>query len=151
MNDDLVYRQDVQKLICCLNGCVGSIRNFENCDKRCPDFMAVDVLLSVKTNDDLISRKEAIALAYYHGERSTQDNPFPDGTQAVDIADLESLPSVHLEQRIGEFIFEKGDGETCIDGWVCTSCKKEFHTHVPYFDEFKYCPNCGAKMRKSVE
>ena len=46
----------------------------------------------------------------------------------------------------GEWIFEKGDGTTCVDGWICTACRKSFHTHVPYFDEFRYCPNCGAKM-----
>lgn len=44
MNDVLIYKQDVQKLVCQLNGCVGTKRNFENCEKRCPDFMAVNEL-----------------------------------------------------------------------------------------------------------
>ena len=48
MDNSLVYKQDVQKLICRLNGCVGTKRNFENCEKRCPDFMAIDELFIVQ-------------------------------------------------------------------------------------------------------
>lgn len=40
----LIRKRDVQKLICKLNGCVGTIRNFENCEKRCFDYKAVDEL-----------------------------------------------------------------------------------------------------------
>lgn len=46
----------------------------------------------------------------------------------------------------GEWIFCAGDGKTCCDGWECSSCGKTYHTNVPYFVEFTYCPNCGAKM-----
>lgn len=44
MDDVLIYKQDVQKLVCRLNGCVGSKRSFNNCEKRCPDFKAIDEL-----------------------------------------------------------------------------------------------------------
>lgn len=46
----------------------------------------------------------------------------------------------------GEWIFVPGDGKTCCDGWECSICGKTYHTNVPYFGEFNYCPNCGAKM-----
>lgn len=52
MNDDLIYKQDVQKLVCRLNGCVGTKRNFDNCEKRCPDFKAVDELATVKQSEE---------------------------------------------------------------------------------------------------
>ena len=38
MDNSLVYKQDVQRLVCRLNGCVGTNRNFENCEKKMPRF-----------------------------------------------------------------------------------------------------------------
>ena len=32
------------------------------------------------------------------------------------------------------------------EGWQCSACEETFHTKVPYFSEFKFCPNCGANM-----
>lgn len=49
----------------------------------------------------------------------------------------------------GKWKFEIGDGKTCVDGWVCTNCNCGFHTNVPYFEEFNFCPNCGAEMSDS--
>lgn len=46
----------------------------------------------------------------------------------------------------GEFEYVRGDGVTCCDGWECSVCGKTYHTNVPYFGEYKFCPNCGAKM-----
>lgn len=97
-------------------------------------------------NDDLISRQAALSLAYFHGEPATWDNPTPDGVDAVDVADLEKLPAVQIEPKTGRWIFEKGDGETCVDGHICSACGSSYHTKVPYWSEFKFCPNCGAFM-----
>lgn len=99
MDNSLVYKQDVQRLVCRLNGCVGTNRNFENCEKRCPDFKAIDELLIVQQH-----------------------------------------------RRAGRWIFEKGDGETCVDGHICSACGSSYHTKVPYWSEFKFCPNGGAFM-----
>lgn len=52
MTDALIYKRDVQKLVCRLNGCVGTKRNFDNCEKRCPDFKAVDELATVKQSEE---------------------------------------------------------------------------------------------------
>ena len=51
MNEDFVSRQDVQKLICRLNGCIGIKRNFENCKNRCPDFQEVNILQNVQSEE----------------------------------------------------------------------------------------------------
>ena len=64
---------------------------------------------------------------------------------------INELPSVHAEPRTGHWIFEEGDGETCVDGYVCSACNKSFHTHVPYFAEYEFCPHCGADMRESED
>ena len=59
---------------------------------------------------------------------------------------LEILKRYVAEPRTGHWIFGKGDGRTCVDGHICSVCKTSYHTQVPYFAEYKYCPNCGAKM-----
>lgn len=61
---------------------------------------------------------------------------------AKGIAAADVRPVVH-----GKWRFEKGDGKTCVDGWVCMACNCGFHTNVPYFECFNFCPNCGADMR----
>lgn len=52
------------------------------------------------------------------------------------------------EPKQGEWKWCEGDGKTCTDGWICTSCGHGFHTKVPYFREYNFCPNCGAKMKE---
>jgi len=59
---------------------------------------------------------------------------------------VKNLPTIEPEVRHGRWIFKKGDNKSTVDGWVCTSCKSGFHTKVPYFEVFKYCPMCGARM-----
>ena len=82
-------------------------------------------------NNDLISRQAAIALAYFHGKTATWDNPMPDGVEAVDVADLEKLPAVQIEQKTGRWIDDN-----------CSECGQ----YVYHGDANNYCPNCGAKM-----
>ena len=62
---------------------------------------------------------------------------------------VRDAPTIDAEPvRHGRFIFEKGDGVALEDGWICTACKFGYHTNVPYFKSFAYCPNCGAKMER---
>lgn len=61
---------------------------------------------------------------------------------------LEAIPAADVRPVVrGEWRFKEGDGETCSDGWVCSACSCGFHTHVPYFEDFNFCPNCGAVMK----
>ncbi len=46
----------------------------------------------------------------------------------------------------GEWMFLKANEEQT-DGYECSVCKATYHTRVPYFSEFNFCPNCGADMR----
>lgn len=62
---------------------------------------------------------------------------------------IHSIPAVDAVEVVrGKWRFEKGDGKTCVDGWVCSACNCGFHTNVPYFSEYNFCPNCGADMRE---
>lgn len=69
----------------------------------------------------------------------------PDGVEYLinEISAADVRPIVR-----GKWRFEKSDGKTCDDGWVCSACNCGFHTHVPYFEDFSFCPNCGADMRE---
>lgn len=64
---------------------------------------------------------------------------------AMRIMELESIVP-----KDGEWIFSRGDGKTYSDGWTCSACGNSFHTNVPYFEKFLYCPNCGARMTTHV-
>ena len=43
-------------------------------------------------------------------------------------------------------IWEKSDDG---DGVVCSICGEDFCTIIHETDRFKYCPNCGANMKKN--
>lgn len=59
---------------------------------------------------------------------------------------INEAPTIEPEVRHGRWIFKKGDNKETVDGWMCTACKAGFNTRVPYFEVFKYCPMCGARM-----
>lgn len=60
---------------------------------------------------------------------------------------IEDAPTIDAQPvKHGIFVFEKGDYRNTVDGYRCTSCGETYHTKVPYFSEYKFCPNCGAKM-----
>ena len=107
-------------------------------------------------SDDLISRQAAIALAYFHGEKATWDNPMPDGIEAVDVSDLEALPSVHPEQKQIPQKLKIETLECMIQGYsymdkccVCPSCGT-FRGNLDYepykIKKYNYCPDCGRAL-----
>ena len=66
------------------------------------------------------------------------------------VEQIKKLPAADVRPVVrGKWKFEIGDGKTCVDGWVCTNCNCGFHTNVPYFEGFNFCPNCGAEMSDS--
>lgn len=61
--------------------------------------------------------------------------------EALDMA----IKALEEERPQGEWIFLKANEEQT-DGYECSVCKATYHTKVPYFSEFIFCPNCGARM-----
>lgn len=60
---------------------------------------------------------------------------------ATIMRDILHLPSVTPQRPKGEWIVEQGDRETGYDGCImCSECSAEG------FQEWEYCPNCGAEM-----
>ena len=85
--------------------------------------------------------------AYWHGEHPDVDNPFPDGVDAIDIKDVDAIPSVDVAPvRHGRWIeytkviipepYNKWE-----QAWKCSECGFD-----DGFVAYNYCPNCGAKM-----
>ena len=91
---------------------------------------------------DLISRKTAI-------ETFTGKPPEYYHTSYI-VGELNCLPSVDAVPVVHGRWTEKETSENTIDEWQsakCTNCGK-YHTtpYLYYFNDYKFCPNCGAKM-----
>ena len=97
---------------------------------------------------ELIDRQSALSVCKEYGWIDDEDFIEGYNTAIKDIREaIKELPAIEAEPvRHGRFVFEKGDGKTCLDGWICTACKFGYHTNVPYFADFKYCPACGSRM-----
>lgn len=60
-------------------------------------------------------------------------------------------PSVDVQPvRHGKWEERKVSDKNCIDEWqtACCSVCHKYHTtpYMYYFDNYNYCPNCGARM-----
>lgn len=54
------------------------------------------------------------------------------------VSDDENFLSAGIPMEIG--VIRHGRWEDCSNGWMCSVCKRDSRK------DFKYCPNCGAKM-----
>ena len=88
-------------------------------------------------NDDLISRQAAI-------DYLLDDLYDLEDTDCVDKEFIEEglkrVPSVQPKQKTGQLISNR-----YTDTVLCSECKK------CYGDESKFCPNCGANMKRESE
>ena len=118
----------------------------------------IDALPSVQPEpcEDAVSRKMAM-------DAITASTPYcfvPDDYH-ISVVDMEfrisTLPSVTPEQKRGKWeekeVHEKGTLED-IEEWQsarCSACGK-YHTapYMYYFNNYNFCPNCGAKMTEDV-
>ena len=105
---------------------------------------------------DLISREGALAAIDNEREILIEEGRL--GAEHVVVHHarrlIEDLPSVIASvdesQIINGMWIEKEVSDAVIDEWQsarCSVCKK-YHTtpYMYYFDNYNYCPNCGAKM-----
>ena len=88
---------------------------------------------------EYISREAAIELGYWHGEKPTVDNPFPDGVDAVDTVDIENLPAADIpEPKYGSWSVAIGYDPK--RAFQCSECSRMA------YEPSNYCPYCGASM-----
>lgn len=101
-------------------------------------------------NDDLISRQAAID-ALCNGKCDEEGRWCDDG-DCLPVRRIKSLPAAEPKQRIGQWIY--GQDELFVS---CSECGMETTRNeirgIALFgkDEPKFCPNCGAKMKKESE
>ena len=87
--------------------------------------------------DDLISRTDAIEFYAYEIPDPKYANHY-----VVDVDDLKNMPSVMLKQKVGEWVMKSNRYK------VCSECDTYFDTWSHELPYDKFCPNCGAKMKK---
>ena len=88
---------------------------------------------------EYIERDRLYELGYWHGATPTLDNPFPDGVDAVDTKDIDSIPAADVRPVVR-----------------CRDCKHRFITpngwHCPYaewgIEDDDFC-SCGEKREES--
>ena len=90
---------------------------------------------------EYIDREALYEKAYWHGEHPDVGNPFPDGVDAIDIKDVDAIPTADVAPvRHGRWEIVVGsDGK---EHMVCTGCRKQ----QDLTGVFSYCPNCGCRM-----
>ena len=64
---------------------------------------------------------------------------------------IDHMPTIE-ERKTGKWEERKVSSEKVIDEWQsarCSVCGK-YHTapYLYYFDDFSFCPNCGARMER---
>ena len=117
----------------------------DNCEK-------IIKALEQEPCEDCISRAEL--LAKIDEERKHLLNLKMDGAEHIIVHHarriIEDMPSVTPQPKIGEWLEKEVNSDKVIEEWQsarCSVCDK-YHTtpYMYYFDNYKFCPNSGAKM-----
>lgn len=107
---------------------------------------------------EYIEREALYEKAYWNGEHPNLDNLFPDGVDAIDIKDVDAIPSADVAPvRHGRWIIGKdlpySWGKILKNEYhlYCSECLEQAFNRSedndPYFDvDTPYCPFCGCCM-----
>lgn len=87
---------------------------------------------------DLIDKDRLLALAYWHGPAPTQEDPFPEGTQAVDVADIEKLEG-EPGRPPGRWVQLDPGGV-----YKCSNCGEILVADD--IGSYGFCYRCGARL-----
>lgn len=88
---------------------------------------------------EYIEREALYEKAYWHGKTPDVGNPYADGVEAVDVKDIDAIPSADVAPVVhGEWIgVRNGKG-------ICSRCNR-----LDSIDPLAtHCRYCGAKMRE---
>ena len=91
--------------------------------------------------NEYIEREALYEKAYWHGEHPDVGNPFPDGVDAIDIKDVDAIPTADVAPVVhGRWVPTKAPFmNECKDCSVCGY-------RTVWGNRYNFCPNCGAKM-----
>lgn len=125
---------------------IKEVKNYDNypngISKECRDYIVS--VLDQETCEDCWSKKEVVDII----------NRQRFGIQKISMGiikeKLEALQSVTPTRKKGKWIcVHHIENKITYDSWKCSECQRDFNTEeesMVYFDEYKYCPNCGAEM-----
>ena len=96
---------------------------------------------------EYIEREALYEKSYWHGEHPNVDNPFPDGVDAIDIKDVDAIPSADVAPvRHGRWI-EPSRLYYGAKQYECSLCYSDtFWKKHNITEKYPHCPNCGATM-----
>ena len=96
---------------------------------------------------EYIEREALYEKSYWHGEHPNVDNPFPDGVDAIDIKDVDAIPSADVAPvRHGRWI-EPSRLYYGAKQYECSLCYSDtFWKKHSITEKYPHCPNCGATM-----
>ena len=97
--------------------------------------------------DEYIERESLYEKAYWHGRHPDVDNPFPDGVDAIDIKDVDTIPAADVAPvRHGRWI-EPSRLYYGAKQYECSLCYSDtFWKKHSITEKYPHCPNCGATM-----
>ena len=85
---------------------------------------------------EYIERESLYEKSYWHGRHPDVDNPFPDGVDAIDIKDVDTIPSADVVPvRHGRWELTGADKRGRGGNWKCTGsdgCGKSYPYRCDY-------------------
>ena len=97
--------------------------------------------------DEYIDREALYEKAYWHGEHPDVGNPFPDGVDAIDIEDVDAIPSSDVAPvRHGQWIMGTGENGLQRGYRECSRCGEIVKYGYSLYGVHNFCNYCGAKM-----
>ena len=163
---DLISRQDVIEALCRSSVYAWSIEQDQTAHN-----WALNIIKAIPSADanqnngrlinadvlmDLLKARKQFFVDAYGGSfhcMSEKDKARCDEVDAC-IASIVNAPTVSADDVQGKWedkeVFNETDDDHIVDEWQsarCSVCGK-YHTtpFMYYFDDFNFCPNCGAKM-----
>lgn len=96
---------------------------------------------------EYIEREALYEKAYWHGEHPDVGNPFPDGVDAIDIEDVDAIPSADVAPVVHGRWIEPTRLYYGAKQYECSLCCSDtFWKKHSITEKYPCCPNCGAKM-----
>ena len=79
-------------------------------------------------------------------ECDTEWSEYHDGFISYSQLEIDTAPSIDIEPKRGEWVNAR-DGVS--DHVKCTNCFRTYYLGI--VENYNFCPNCGAEMRKESE
>jgi hypothetical protein len=105
--------------------------------------------------EDCISRKAVLGIKTIAPIALAMNGEAVQYKGVVFVRDLEKLPPVTPQPKIGEWLEKEVNSDNAIEEWQSARCSvcDRYHTtpYMYYFSDYNFCPNCGCQMKGENE